>query len=62
MPHNAEKTKTWHPIVSSSFVCYAKKGTTPIVQFPGPKTNFVKLLVELFWSLQVYQKNTDEKQ
>ena len=41
-----------------------KKGKTFLVQFPG-KTgtikNFVELLVELFWSLQLYQKNTDEK-
>ena len=35
-----------------------------LVQFPGPTgaiSNFVELLVELLWSLQVYQKNTDEK-
>ena len=36
------------------------------VQFPrptGPILTFVELLVELFWSLQGYQKekNTDEK-
>ena len=37
---------------------------TFLVQFPGPAgaiKNFVELLVELFWSLQVYRKKTDEK-
>ena len=34
--HNAEK-QIGDPLVSSSFVCYVKKGTTFIVHLPGPK-------------------------
>ena len=51
------------PIFWRGIVCYAEK--TFFVQFPGPTgtiwalpLNFVELLVELFWSLQVYRKKT----
>ena len=48
------------PLVSRDNVCYAeKKGKTILVQFYGPTgaiQNFEELLVELFWSLQVYRK------
>ena len=36
-----------------------KKEKTFLVQFPGPTgifQNFVELLVELFWSLQLFEK------
>ena len=39
------KNGKWDPLVSSSFVCYAKKGTTLIVQFPGPKGTIWRLKV-----------------
>ena len=40
------------------------RGKILLVQFPGSAgeiQNFVELLVQLFWSLQVFLKNTDEK-
>ena len=64
--HNAEKTESGDSLVTSSSVCYAKKGATLIVQFPGTKCTLWRLpkfcrtfgyqSIELFWSLQVYQK------
>ena len=41
-----------------------KKEKTFLVQFPGPTgifQNFVELLVELFWSLQLFEKKTLSK-
>ena len=35
-PHNAERNRKGDPLVWSGIVCYAKEGTTIIVQFPGP--------------------------
>ena len=66
-----KKSRTMPKKLKDPSVCLArycvlrgKKGKNFLVQFPGPTeiiSNFVELLVELFWSLQVYQKNTDEK-
>ena len=53
---NGEKKLKGDPLASSGIVCYA---VNFLVQFPGPTgaiQNFVELLVELFWSLQVYRK------
>ena len=60
-----KKLKRGAPVLPG-IVCYVeKKGKTFLVQFHGPTGTiqiFVKLLVELFWSLQMYRiKNTDEK-
>ena len=62
--HSAEKNLKGDLLVSSGIVCYVE---TFLVQFLGPTgtfwdlLNFVELLVELFWSVQVVLKNTDEK-
>ena len=46
--HIAEKSVRGNPLVSSSFVCYAKKRTTLIVQqFSGPKGTI--------WRLEIFQ-------
>ena len=42
------------PLVSSGIVCYAGN-------LLASSENFVALLVELFWSVQVVSKNTEEK-
>ena len=54
------------PLVSSGIVCYARNlfGSVPWANRYNlaSSQNFVELLVELFWSLQVVlDKNTDEK-
>ena len=66
--HNAEKKlKRGDPLVSPGMVCYAGKQEKPfwfsslgqIVQFGA--IIFCRTFVELFWSVQVVLKNTDEK-
>ena len=55
---NAEKNWKGDPLVSSGIVCYAGNF---LVLFPGPTGeiwNFVELLIELFWSVQVVLKKT----
>ena len=61
--HNTGKTDRGDSLVLRGIVCYPKKGKSFLVQFPGPTdtiwrlpSNFVELLVELFWSLHVYRK------
>ena len=62
MPEKTERT-----LVSPGMVCYAGKQEKPfwfsslgqIVQFGA--IIFCRLFVELFWSVQVVLKNTDEK-
>ena len=60
-----QKKQKMVPLLSPGNTCYPEKERkTFLVQFPGLTgtiLNFVKLLVSLFWSLQVYQKNTDKK-
>ena len=60
-----KKTERGDPLVSSDNVRYAEKKEKPFGSVPWANRynlNFVELLVELFWSLQVYRKkNTDEK-
>ena len=63
---NAEKTER-DPLVSPGMVCYAGKQEKPfwfsslgqMVQFGA--IIFCRTFVELFWSVQVVLKNTDEK-
>ena len=38
-----------------------EEGKTFLVQFLGPTGHFELQILELFWSLQVYRKKTDEK-
>ena len=62
-PHSAEKMD---PLVSSGIVCYAGNlfGSVPWANryILASSENFVELLVELFWSVQVvFKKITDEK-
>ena len=56
------KYRKWGP---SGVVCYAGNlfGSVPWANRYNlaSSQNFVELLVELFWSLQVVLKNTDEK-
>ena len=56
--HNAEKTEREDPLVSSGIVCYAGNlfGSVPWATryILASSVNFVELLVELFWSVQVY--------
>ena len=66
--HNPEKTEREDPLISSGIVCYAGNlfGSVPWATryILASSVNFVELLVELFWSVQVYfglLKNTDEK-
>ena len=66
MSHKAEKSERGDPLVSPRYcMLRRKKGKRFLVQFPGPTgtiSNFVALLVELFWSLEVYRKkSSDEK-
>ena len=63
MSHNAEKkTEKGDPLVSNGIVCYAEKRKNLFDSVRWAKwftltpENFVEF-VELFWSLQVYQKN-----
>ena len=64
---SAEKTERGDPLVSPGMVCYAGKQEKPfwfsslgqMVKF-GAKI-FCRTFVELFWSVQVVLKNTDEK-
>ena len=60
--HSSEKMD---PLVSSGIVCYAGNlfGSVPWANryILASSENFVELLVELFWSVQVVLKNTDEK-
>ena len=60
--HSEEKMD---PLVSSGIVCYAGNlfGSVPWANryILASSENFVELLVELFWSVQVVLKNTDEK-
>ena len=65
--HNAEKTERGASLVSPGMVCYAGKQEKPfwfsslgqMVQFGA--IIFCRTFVELFWSVQVVLKNTDEK-
>ena len=67
MSHNAKKTERVDPLVSPGMVCYAEKQEKPfwfsslghMVQFGA--IIFCRTFVELFWSVQVVLKNTDEK-
>ena len=63
--HSAEKNLKRDPLVSSGIVCYAgnRFGSVPWANRYNlaSSQNFVELLVELFWSIQVVLKNTDEK-
>ena len=59
------KKQRGDPLVSSGIACYSGN---LFVSVPWANRynlafsrNFVELLVELFWSLQVVLKNTDEK-
>ena len=60
-----KKTERGDTLVSSSIVCYAGNlfGSVPWANryILASSENFVELLVELFWSVQVVLKNTDEK-
>ena len=63
-----KKTEREDPLVSSGIVCYAGNlfGSVPWATryILASSVNFVELLAELFWSVQVYfglKKNTDEK-
>ena len=55
--HNAEKTEREVPFVSSGIVCYAGNlfGSIPWANsyILASSENFVELLVEIFWSVQV---------
>ena len=57
--------KKMDPLVSSGIVCYEGNlfGSVPWANryILVSSENFVELLVELFWSVQVVLKNTDEK-
>ena len=59
------KTEREDPLVLSGIVCYAGNlfGSVPWANRYNlaSSQNFVELLVELFWTLQVVLKNTDEK-
>ena len=65
--HNAEKTERGDPLVSPGMVCYARQqeksfwfsSLGQMVQFGA--IIFCITFVELFWSVQVVLKNTDEK-
>ena len=65
--HNAEKTERGDPLVSPGMVCYAGKqeklfwfsSLGQMVQCGA--IIFCRTFVELFWSVQVVLKNTDEK-
>ena len=62
-----KKTERGDPLVSPGIVCYAGKQEKPfwfsslgqMVQFGS--IIFCRTFVELFWSVQVILKNTDEK-
>ena len=62
-----KKTERGDPVVSPGIVCYAGKQEKPfwfsslgqMVQFGA--IIFCRTFVELFWSVQVVLKNTDEK-
>ena len=62
-----KKTERGDPSVSPGMVCYAGKEEKPswfsslgqMVQFGA--IIFCRTFVELFWSVQVVLKNTDEK-
>ena len=59
-----KKTENGPFTLAWEYMLPGKRKKTFLVQFPGLTgviLNFVKLLVSLFWSLQVYQKNTDKK-
>ena len=71
-PTMPKKTEKEDPLVSSGIVCYAGNpfGSVPWATryILASSVNFVELLVELFWSVQVYfglqrkkEKKTDEK-
>ena len=51
-----KKTKRADPFVSSGIVCYAGNLFGSVLWANRGIKNFVVLLVELFWSLQVYRK------
>ena len=65
--HNAEKNERGDPLVSPGMVCYAGKqeklfwfsSLGQMVQFGA--IILCRTFVELFWSVQVVLKNTDEK-
>ena len=54
--HSAEKTKRGDPLVSSGIVCYAGNFFGSVPWANGGNLKFCRILVELFWSLQVYRK------
>ena len=58
-----KKTEGGDPLVSPDIVCYAEMKNL-FVSVPWAtrsNLNFCTTFGELFWSLKVYQKNTDEK-
>ena len=64
MPKKTERGSKGHPLISPGMVCYAGKQEKPfwfsslgqMVQFGA--IIFCRTFVELFWSLQVYRKET----
>ena len=62
-----KKSKRGDPLVSPGMVCYAGKQEKPFwFSSPGQMVQlgaivFCRPFVELFWSVQVVLKNTDEK-
>ena len=60
--HSAKKNLKGGPLVSSGVVCYAGNLFGSVLWANGynlaSSQNFVELLVELFWSLQVFLKKT----
>ena len=58
LSHSAKKNRKGDPLVSSRIVCYEENvfGSVPCAN--KAIKNFVELLVELFWSLQVYRQKT----